>query len=261
MHSFRRLALLLALGLPASYAALAQSSGSSSSTPAQNPAGTTAQNQGQSQAQQVPQLTPGELTVQARIRARREQRRAAAIHQTYSHRFDVNTTMDYLRFVPGPNRQRVTLYGWDVGVTRFYSERLGVDLDARGYYGTPYVGLNFSSITRPAISVYSGLAGPVYRFYLRPKYSVAGRVMGGFAHGNFTGDTNGFGSICTSPNNCLLYPNAYTYAINASLIGEYNIAPGFAWRVAGDYFGTGFGTFMQNSMGWTTGFVYRFGKQ
>ncbi len=256
MHSFRRLALLLALGLPASYAALAQSPSSSSSTPAQNPAATSAQNQGQGQAQQTPQLTPGELTVQARIRARRLQRRAAAIHQTYDHLYETNLTMDFLRFTPGPSRQRVNLYGWDTAITRYYSERLGFTANARGYYGTPYVGLNFASLTLPAISVYSGLFGPTYRFYLQPKYSVSGRVMAGIAHGNFSGDTNGFGSTALG-----LYPNGYTYAINASLLGEYNISPGFAWRLGGDYFATGFGSSMQNSLGFTTGFVVRFGRQ
>jgi hypothetical protein len=31
--------------------------------------------------------------------------------------------------------------------------------------------------------------------------------------------------------------------------------------LAGDYYGTGFGSTMQNSFGFTYGFVYRFGKQ
>ena len=256
MHSFRRLALLLALGLPASYAVLAQSSSSTPPAPAQNPAQTPAQAQGQGQTEQPPQLTSGQLTVQARIRARRAQRRAAAIHQAYDHLFDANATMDYLRFTPGPSRQRVTLYGWDTGITRYYSERLGVTVDGRGYYGTPYVGLNITSLTRPAVSVYAAQIGPTYRFYLQPKYSLAGRVMGGFAHGNFSGDTNGFGGSTLG-----LYPDGYTYAVSGSLLGEYNLTPNLALRLGGDDFATGFGSSKQNSFGFTLGFVYRFGKQ
>ncbi len=245
MYSFRRLALLLALILPAAHVLLGQSS-SSSDNPAtqdQTQQPTTAENQGQ-------------LTVQARIRARREQRRAQAIRDTYSHLYEAFVGGDYLRFTPGPNLQRVTLYSWDTAITRYYSEKLGVTLDGRGYYGTPFVGVNPTSITRPAISQYGVLAGPTYRFYLRPRYSLAGRVMGGVAFGNFSGDTSGFGTAILG-----LYPDSKTYAISASMLGEMNVSPGFSLRLGPEYYGTGFGSTMENSLGFTYGFVFRFGKQ
>ena len=44
----------------------------------------------------------GQLSVQARIKARRAQRRAAAIHEAYSHSYEIYTGMGYLRFLPGP---------------------------------------------------------------------------------------------------------------------------------------------------------------
>ena len=102
--------------------------------------------------------------------------------------------MGYLRFKPGPSLQRLTFYAWDTGVTRYFNERLGVTVDGRGYYGTAYVGLNLTNSTRPAISQYDALAGPAYRFYLQPRYSISGRVIGGYAYGNFSADTNGFGA-------------------------------------------------------------------
>jgi len=247
MRSFCRLALLLALFFPAMHAVLAQSSSSDSSTPAT----------GQDQAQpQQPAADAGQVSVQARIRARREQRRAAAIHDAYSHRFEVSESMGYLRFKPGPSLQRLTYYAWDSGITRNFSERLGITVDGRGYYGTAYVGLNPSNITRPAISQYDVLGGPIYRFYMSPKYSVAGRVMGGWAHGDFSGDTNGFGSKTLG-----LYPDGDTFAVSGSVIGEYNLAPNIGFRLAPEYFATGFGSTMQNSLGFTGGIVYRFGKQ
>ncbi len=215
----------------------------------QQPAGATGTAQNET-------LSPGELSVQARIRARRAQRRAQAIHDTYSHLYEAYLGMDYQRFIPGPNKQRVTMYAWDTALTRYYNERLGVTVDGRGYYGTPYVGLNPSSITRPAISQYDILAGPVYRFYLHPKYSIAGRVMGGTSHGNFSGDTNGFGGQALG-----MYPDGWTYAFNASLLGEVNVSPNLSVRLGGEYMGTGFGSTLQNSRGFTFGFVYRFGKQ
>ena len=249
MRSFRRLALLLALGLPAMPAVLAQSS--SSIPPTDTPA------QGQGQAQQPPApATPQQLSVQARIRARREQRRAAAIHDAYSHRYETFADMGYLRFKPGPSLQRLTFYAWDTGLTRYFNERFGVTVDGRGYYGTAYVGLNPSNITRPAISEYNALAGPTYRFYLQPKYSIAGRVMAGYAYGNFSGDTNGFGGATLG-----LYPDGNTFAASAAVIGEINVAPNIGLRLAPEYFATGFGSTLQNSFGFTGGIVYRFGKQ
>jgi hypothetical protein len=249
MSSFRRLALALALGLPAAHLAMAQSSSSSSNPATPNPQETQAQQSAASQTQ-------SNLSVQSRIRARREQRRLQAIHDVYSHRYEAYAGVGYLRFVPGPNLQRVTYYAWDTGFTRYYSDRLGVTIDGRGYYGTPYVGLNFSSITRPAVSTYAVLGGPTYRFYMQPKYSVAGRVMGGYAKGNFSGDTNGFGGKTLG-----LYPDGGTYAISASLPLEYNVTPSFGLRLAPEYFATGFGSTMQNSVGFTGGFVLRFGKR
>ncbi|MGH9518229.1 MAG: hypothetical protein ACRD2D_01210, partial [Terriglobales bacterium] len=99
-----------------------QSSSSSSATPAaQTPPKTVTESN-------------GVLTVQGRIRARREQRRAQAIHDAYAHRWDVSVGGGYLRFKPGPNLQRATMYSWDTAVTRYWNEKLGLTVDGRGYY-------------------------------------------------------------------------------------------------------------------------------
>jgi len=161
----------------------------------------------------------------------------------------------YLRFIPGPNLQRTTLYSWDAAVTRYYGEKLGITLDGRGYYGTAYVGLNSADITRPAISQYDVMAGPTYRFRLRPRYSLAARGMGGVAIGNFSGDTSGF-----SPSSLGLYSDGESYILSGALIGEANISPSLSLRLAGEDVVTGFGS-LHNSFGFQYGFVYRFGKQ
>lgn len=255
MQSFRRLALLLAFALPAMPAAFAQSTGSSSSstTPDQNQSGDQT-----SSSQQSAQESQGQINVQARIRQRREQRRATAIHDAYDHKWESYADMGYLRFTPGPSLQRLTFYAWETGLTRFSNERLGYTLDGRGYIGNAYVGLNQYSqgaFTRPQVSMYNVLFGPIYRFYLQPKYSVSGRVMGGWAHGNFSGDTNGI-----SPPLLGLYPDANTFAASASVIGEYNLTPSVAFKLAPEYFATGFGSTVQSSLGFTAGIIYRFGK-
>lgn len=249
MYSFRRFVVLLALLLPASFAVLAQSSSSNPAPAAQDPA----QAQPQSPAPTASQQ--GQVNVQGRIKARREQRRAQAIHDTYGQTYEVFVGGGYQRMTPGPNLQRLTMYSWDAALTRYWNERLGVTVDGRGYYGTAFVGLNPTSLTRPAISHYDVLLGPTYRFRMRPKYSLAGRVMGGVAMSNFSSDTNGFGTAVLG-----LYPDSTTYAISASVIGEVNISPKLSLRLAPEYFGTGFGSTMQNDPGFTYGFVYRFGK-
>jgi hypothetical protein len=150
----------------------------------------------------------------------------------------------------------VPLYAWDGALTRYFTQRFGVTADARGYYGTPYVGLNSTGITRPSISHYDGLAGPVYRFYLQPKYAISARVLGGIAHSNFYDHNSGQGGASLG-----LYPdNANVFAASVSVNGEYNVAPNLAVRVSPELFVTGFGSTTQMSRGFTGGIVYRFGK-
>jgi hypothetical protein len=246
MVSLRRLAILMILGAFAGTGSFAQSS---SSDAAQQPT---------QQPTQPPASTPP-LTVQARIRARREQRRVAEIHDVYTHLYEAYAGMGYLRFTPGPGLQRVNEYAWNVGVTRYFNERLGVTVDGRGYYGRPFVGLNAisnSANTKPEISQYTAMIGPTYRFLVNPRYSVSGRVLAGGAFGNFSGDLGSF-----TPEEIGLYSNGASVAVNVSVPLEYNITPGVGFRVAPEYLLTNFGSTTQNSLGFTSGLVFRWGKQ
>jgi hypothetical protein len=252
MYSFRRAVAILAFSCVVS--GLAAFSQDSSSSPQQPQEQTP-------QPAQTPSQTKGQVSVQGRIRARREARRQQAIRDTYGQRYELFIGAGYQRFIPGPTLQHTTMYAFDLALTRYYSDRLGITLDGRGNFGTSFVGLNFSSITRPAISTYDIMAGPVYRFKMRPKYSIAGRVMGGAAMGNFTSDTNRFGQICPPGQQCLLYPDSTTYAFSGAIIGEANISPSLSLRLAPEAMGTGFGSTFQHDLGATFGVVYRFGKQ
>jgi hypothetical protein len=249
MLSFRRLALLLALTIPAMPAVLAQNSSSTPETP--DAAKQTAdQNQ-----------TQGQISVQARIKARREQRRAAAIHDAYAHRYEAYFGMGYLRFQPGVNLQRAHEYAWDTGFTRFFSDRLGVTVDGRGYYGSAYVFNNAvtnSAITNAEVSQYAFLAGPTYRFYAQPRFSVSARVMGGAAYGNFSGDTSGSTTLSEALG---LWPNGFVFAASGAVIGEYNLTPKVGLRITPEFAPTGFGSTFQKSLGFTASVAYRFGKR
>ena len=220
----------------------------------------TAENQApqdSSSGQQPKMQSP--LTVQERIKARREARRAAAIHDVYTHLYEANVGMGFLRFTPGKSLQRVNEYAWNVGVTRYFSERLGVTVDGRGLYGTPFVGLNAptdSAITKPAISEYTAMGGPTYRFLLEPRFSVSGRVLAGVAVGNFSGDLGRF-----TPAEVGLYSNGAAVAVAVSAPIEYNVSPAVGLRIAPEYMLTNFGSTTQNNLGFTGGIVYRWGKQ
>jgi len=263
MSSFRRLALLLALGLATVTIALAQSSSSSTTPESPAPAADQAQAPAQSQ---------GQTSVQARIRARRAQRRAAAIHEAYAHTYEANLGFGYLRFNPGPGpvspvtTKPVGLelaheYAWDGGFTRYFDERLGATLEARGYYASVYVGGLYNpsgnGLTNPAINEYAALIGPTYRFYMQPKFSISGRVLAGMMHGNFSSDLGSFAPISTQFG---LWPDGYAFAASASVPVEFNLTPTVALRVAPEYFFSGFGSTIQYTRGFTTGVVYRFGK-
>ena len=163
-----------------------------------------------------------------------------AIHDAYDHKWELDGGTGYLRFQPGPNLQRLTYYAWDVSATRFHSERLGYTLDGRGYYGYAFVGVNRYSqgaFTGPEISMYNVLGGPIYRFYLQPRFAVSGRVLGGWAYGNFGGDVS-----TATPTEIRLFPNGNTYAASVSVIGEYNLSPAVSFKLAPEYFFTGFGS-------------------
>jgi hypothetical protein len=258
MLSARRFALLLALAFTFSYPVLGQASSNSSGAPATPSATAPAQNQTQAQPAQSQQP----VSVQERIRQRRLQRRAQAIHDAYTQRYESWFGMGYLRFTPGPNVQRTTYYGWEAGLTRYQTQRLGYSVDGRGYSGIAYVGLNPFNITRPKVSTYTVMAGPTYRFLLEPRYSIAARVMGGWALGNFSGDTNGIGGQNIGGGVGLnLYPDGNTYAASAAVIGEVNVSPSVALRLAPEYMVTGFGSTTQYSRGFSGSLVYRFGKR
>jgi hypothetical protein len=246
------MACLLVLGACAGTLSVAQSS-SSDAAPQAAPQSTT-----QAAPQPGQQAGAPPLTVQARIRARREARRATAIHEVYTHLYEAYAGSGYIRFHPGPHLQRANGYNWNVGFTRYYSERLGFTVDGRGYYEKAFAGINEGSnsfVTNPIISQYTAMIGPTYRFLINPRYSVSGRVLAGGAFGNFSGDLGAF-----TPTEVGLYETSTSPAISVSVPVEYNVSPTIGLRIAPEYLFTRFGSETQNSLGFTGGLVYRWGK-
>lgn len=197
---------------------------------------------------------PTEATsVQARIRARREQRTVQQINEIYSSRYEVFFGGGYQRFLPG-NLQHASLRSWDVGLSRYYTRKLAATVDFRGQYGEAYTYNNPYHINTPSISQYAFLVGPQYRFYARPKVAISARVLGGGIYGNFSNDTRNLA------NQLGLYPDGTVAAVNAALPIDFNLSPKLAVRIAPDYLFTNFGSTTQHNRGVTANIVYRFGK-
>lgn len=193
---------------------------------------------------------------QARVRARREQRTQAVIQDTYSHRYDIFFGYAYLRMRPGPSLQHANEYGWNAGLTRYYSQKLGVTLDFRGYYKNVYVGNNPYSYNHPFISNYAVMIGPQYYVRQRKAYAVSAQVLAGATRNLFYGNSASFPGTLVG-----LYPNAtrFTAAIQAPV--DINLGPGLAMRIAPTYNLTTWGGDVQHNLGFTLGFNYRLGRQ
>ena len=193
---------------------------------------------------------------QARVRARREQRVQAAVQDTYSHKYDIYFGYVYLRMRPGHNLQKTTGYGWNVGVTRYFTQKLGVSADARGYYSNAYVGINPYALFQPFISEYSMMAGPQYFLRQHKSYAVSAQVLGGVTRNLFYGNSSGFPGTFVG-----LYPNATRFTAAALVPIDYNLGPGLAVRLAPTYDLTTWGGDVQHNLGFTLGLNYRYGRQ
>jgi hypothetical protein len=198
---------------------------------------------------------------QERVRARREARTQAAIKDTYSHKYEIYFGYAYLRMRPGHDLQHANESGWNAGITRLFSPKLGVSVDLRGYYKSVYVGNNPYSLFQPFISNYSVMAGPQY--YLRQKrsYAISGQVLAGVTHNLFDASSAGQPGYLVG-----LYDNGTRFTAAAVLPVDVNLGPGLALRIAPDYNLTTWadhtrGTDYQHNLGFMLGLNYRFGRQ
>ncbi len=208
-------------------------------------------------AQQTPEERARILRdAQARINARREARRQQIIRETYGAKYEAYFGGGYLRFHPGPEKQRNNEGGWNVGVTDYIRPKLGITADFRGYYGDAYIGNNPYGVFLPSISQYTFLFGPQYRVYATPKLAVSLQGLAGFGHGNFDTGTGGLPASDLG-----LYSNGTSFNLSLAAPVDYNLSPGLAIRVTPLYLLSTYGSSTQNSLGFNAGVVYRWGKQ
>ena len=193
---------------------------------------------------------------QSRVQARRAARDAAVVKDTYTHKYEIYFGYNYLRMRPGHNLQHANEYGWNAGMTRLFSQKLGVSLDLHGYYKNVYVGNNPYGLFHPFISNYSVLAGPQYWVRQRKNYAISFQGLAGFTYNLFNADS--FGKPGTLVG---LYPNGTNFAAAAVMPVDFNLGPGLAMRVAPIYHLTTWGDDIQHNLGFTAGLTFRWGRQ
>jgi hypothetical protein len=227
---------------------------------AQNPTDTSSQAPAPAQTEpENPQQNQVRLAqeAQARIQARRMQRRQRVIQDTYSHKFEIYGGGGYTRFRPGPSLQHINESLWNVGVTDYLRPRLGVTVDLRGYYGTAFTYPGPYNIFKPSISEYSFMAGPQYRIVRREHWAISGQALVGGAKGNF--NANG----AELPGTFIgLWSNGTNVSFAAGVPIDYNLGTALAFRIQPGYWLTTFGgTAQVKNLGFNAGLVYRFGRQ
>ncbi len=211
--------------------------------------------------QTLPQATPQDRAqvlrdAQARVEMRRRQRQQLIIEDTYSHKYEAYFGGGYERFRPGASLQHLSEAAWNIGVTEWVRPKLGITGDLRGYYGTAYTGINAVQVFKPSISEYTFMAGPQYRVYEAQRWAVSAQVLAGAGHGNFNTGTGGFPSAVTG-----LWPDGTAFNLSAGASFDYNLSPALAIRLTPNYLFSNYGSTFEHSPGFTTGFLYRWGRQ
>jgi hypothetical protein len=194
---------------------------------------------------------------QARIHARRLQRTQRVIQDTYSHKFEVYGGGGYTRFRPGESLQHNNESAWNGGFTDYLWGKLGLTADLRGYYGTAFTYTSPYNIFRPSISQYTAMGGPQYRIVRREHYAISVQGLVGGSRGNFNANDAGLPGTYIG-----MWPNGTFFSAAVGVPIDYNIAPNLAFRIQPGYWLTTFGSTTQvKNLGFTTGLVFRFGRQ
>lgn len=243
---------ILALAILFASANVRAQDASSQQLSTESPSEIPSQTQEQTPAQRVEVLR----RAQQRVRARREARIRQVIDDTYSHKYEVYFGGGYLRFRPGHSLQKTSEGGWNVGLTDYFHGKLGATADFRGYYGTTFTYVNEFQVFAPSISQYTFMAGPTYRFFEGQHWGWNAYVLAGIGHGNFGTGTGGL-----PPELIGLYKDGNALNITPGASVDYNLGPGLAIRLSSTYLMSRYGGEAQNNLGFTSGIVYRFGRQ
>lgn len=175
----------------------------------------------------------------------------------YDYKWELYGGFAYSHFNAGPTLlQGANLGGFDIQGARFFTQRLAVAANVRGYYGTSGVVPNPYNIKGPFVSEHMFLVGPEYRGPSNEHVSMTFHALVGGAYGSFDKDLGG-----VAPGTLGLFNNQFTFgsAFGGSI--DLNRSPRLAFRISPDATFTDFGSAgLKDQFAISVGLVYRLGK-
>jgi hypothetical protein len=176
----------------------------------------------------------------------------------YNNRWDIYGGAQYSHFNPSPgsNIAANNLLGWNGTLTAYLHPIWGIEMGARGLYGTMSIPPNAYNVpASPKMSENLFLFGPTFRFIRRDNYAAGMHVLVGAAYGSFDKD---FPSG-VEPNLVGIYNNKLAFGAAVGAWGDYNVTSKLAVRVIADYQPTHYGYKWQSEFAGSVGIVYKFG--
>lgn len=181
----------------------------------------------------------------------------------YQYKWEFYGGMAYSHFDGGPQLiEGTSLGGTDLQITRFFSEKWGVDANYRGYFGTSPTEPNIYNIRGPFVSEQMAIFGPEYRLLSNKHASITLHALGGTAYGDFQRAT---APLTTQEVNYQLglYANQWTPAAVIGGALDLNRNEHWAFRFEPDATLTHFTNFqgptgIQQQFALSVGVVYRF---
>lgn len=176
----------------------------------------------------------------------------------YNNRWEIYGGAQYSHFnpSPGPNVAANNLLGWNGTATVYLHPLWGIEMGARGLYGTMTIPANSYNVpANPKMSEDLFLFGPTFRFFRGQNYAAGMHALVGAAYGSFDKD---FPSG-VQPNLVGIYNNKLALGEAIGAWGDYNLSTRLAVRVIADYQPTHYGFTTQSEFAGSVGIVYKFG--
>jgi len=152
------------------------------------------------------------------------------------------------------------LGGFDIQGTRWFTKRLGVTVNARGYYGTIGVAPNPYLIKGPFIMEHMGLGGASYRLKVGKPAALTVHGLVGASYGDFNsalGNLPPPASGPVPPAAVGLFNNQASIATALGGSLDLNRSPQLAFRISPDWVYTRFGGMTQTEFAISVGITYR----
>ncbi|HEX3472681.1 MAG TPA: hypothetical protein VHT28_15980 [Silvibacterium sp.] len=184
----------------------------------------------------------------------------------YDYRWELYGGVAYAHFNAGPQLvQGANLGGFDIQAARFFTPRLAIAGNVRGYYGTSGTQPNPYGIRGPFVSQHMFMAGPEYRGPSNQHITTTLHAYFGGAYGSFESALQDQHGNQVPPLAVGFFNNqlAFGSALGGSI--DLNRSPRLAFRISPDatltnYSSSGVSSGIKAQFAISVGLVYRLGR-